>query len=1431
MSHSDEQPKHDILLICDSEHETFVKEIYDRLRKNKFKPYFGKIDQIPGELKQEAYEKALEQSTTCAVFISPTTDFSDQEHEHIQLAIQKRVYAAEEYRIAPVVLRDSEASSQQVDLPPYLKRYYQIDSVLSDHDKVVNGLIACIEGTRIDAKKIDKVDILNPYQGLLFFDEGQEHLFFGRDTLSKDLIERMKTESFLVLVGASGTGKSSLIRAGLLLKLRQAKLEGVKNWPIVVMEPTTHPIEALTRHLSPVFFPDNHVQQEQFLENNFRNGDSFLYRQVKRVFLNQAKSKLFIFIDHFEDLFIKCKDEKARQQFIDLLLYAVKREDSQITVVIGLRIDSYAQAYEYPELFELIKNKQITLNKLTREEVRDAIYKPAYQAGFSFEGELVELIINEFIDEPGGLPLLQQTLFELCDNLNGNLITHQSYQEIGGVRGAIANTADKALEQLSLDQVAFVKQILLRLVQPGEDSNDTRIRAEVGDLFSESSDNANMQDVVQILVESRLITLVGFDSVSNTTHYSIAHEALIRNWPVLQGWIDENREFIKIQRRLEEKTNQWLQNNRLADYLMRGGELELTQEWLSQNNEEAGSNIKDFIEASIDQKDSDQRKHERNLERQLASTKKFVATKLTANKQLGRLRNILLVLIVSMVLLAGLFYYQRNRAIEQFDIAKVAREKSEKSGREIKASQLALRAQQVDSLNTGLLVSVESILATQIDERIIPFAIESLRTLLPSQPKNTPLMEHKNGSKTVAYSSDGQTLAYGSVGNDVKVWDLQNLSKGPISLQGHTEKIAAVVFSPDGGSLATSSWDNTIRIWNLLDPDIEPKELTGHGADIYHLAYSPDGSKLVSGSADNTIRIWNLLDLSQDSVVLTGNEFGIIALAYSADGLRIASVGINHVVRLWNLNNPLLRPIILADQEKRSSTVAFSPDNKAVASGSSDGLIRVWDLEDISGEPVVLKGHEKKVEAITYSPDGKFLVSAGQDNVIRLWNRYSFESGSHVLKGHENWIQAIAVSPNSKILASASTDSTIRLWWLNDLNKEPLELRGHEGKVNHLGFGPNGQILVSAGDDEMVRIWDLTNIVAEPVSLQSHQQWVLDLSVQLDGKSVCSASSDGVLRIWNGTELIVESEVDKNEVDANEDNTNEADKIKTLAFGSHCTVLAIERGKNIEIVYPFEPNLKPEILEGHNDLVSNLVFNDDGTVLASSSRDGTIRLWNISKPTSAPDVLRKIEDGMVHSLEFSPDGNFLAYGKPDNSIGLQSLIKPAKKEIKLEGQQNLANCLAFSPDGRFLVSGDFDDAVRIWDLSKPKSASRVLKGIDSYILSVAYSPDGMHVAAASLDGTIRIWNLLNSDFDNQPIVLTGHESPVNSLIYNDDGTRLISGSDDGAVYIWRTDPQELIGIACDIAGRNLSKSEWDQYMFESEYHKTCEQFSLGSGMQ
>src|SRR5215217_564088 len=697
---------------------------------------------------------------------------------------------------------------------------------------------------------------LSPYKGLNYFDESDADLFVGREVLTARLMEHVLSLTskgsshetrFLAIVGASGSGKSSLSRAGLLPALRWNKAS--TDWHTHILIPTAHPLESLAATLT---HESNSVTATTTLMDDLAQDERSLQIFVKRKLGTNHGQRLLLVVDQFEEVFALCRSEEERIAFISNLLTAACEADGPVILVITLRADFYAHCANYPELREALAKHQEYIGAMNDEELRRAIEEPARRGRWELEPGLVDVLLHDVGHEPGALPLLSHALFETWKRRRDRTMTLSGYTASGGVRGAIAETAEAVfVDQFTQEQQVIARRIFLRLTELGDESGagDTRRRATFNELILKPEEVNTTRAVLKALADARLI-------ITSEHAAEVAHEALIREWPTLHGWLEENREGLRLHRQLTDAAQDWSKMNHDPDLLYRGARLVQTREWTLTHKEEMNALEEEFLSASIQASERQvaereaQRIRELHAAQTLADTERRRAEEQTHSANRLRTRNRVVTALgaiaVMLAILAGVFSIQSN---QNADLAEANLTRSE-------AQRLAAEA--------------NSLMLSHGDTNLI--ALLAIRSL------------------TMQYTPSGDTV----------LESLTTLGTPPRDFKGHTSDVWGVAFSPDGKYLATGSSDKTARLWDVASGETI-HIFEGHAGEVGEVEFSPDGKYLLAGSTDKTARLWEVAS-GETVQIFSGHTGSVDSVAFSPDGKYIVTAGgDDKTARIWDV--------------------------------------------------------------------------------------------------------------------------------------------------------------------------------------------------------------------------------------------------------------------------------------------------------------------------------------------------------------------------------------------------------------------------------------------------------------------------------------------------------------------------------------------------
>lgn len=1199
---------------------------------------------------------------------------------------------------------------------------------------------------------------LCPYKGLNYFDETDTDLFVGREALTAKLTERVLSltssgapdqTSFLAVVGASGSGKSSLVRAGLIPALRWNKKSS--DWQIHILTPTAHPLESLASSLT---MENPSVAPTATLMDDLAHDPRSLQIFAKRKLPLENDARLLLIVDQFEEVFALCRSEEERASFIGNLLTAASEADGPTVVLIMLRADFYAHCANYIKLREALAQHQEYIGAMSDEELQRAIEEPTRRGRWEFEPGLVDLLLHDVGHEPGALPLLSHALMETWHRRRGRMMTLSGYTASGSVRGAIAETAEVVFVDLfSHEQQEIARRIFLRLTELGDETStgDTRRRATFNELILKPEDADTTQYVLKVLADARLIT-TSEDAVE------VAHEALIREWPTLRGWLEDNREGLRLHRHLTESAQEWVALNRDPDLMYRGARLTQAGEWGKTHQDEMNRLEREFLDASISwaEREATEREAQRQRELEAAqrlaeSEKQRAEEQAQSARQLNKRARYLTGAFIVALIMALTALYFGSQARQTAVTAQIERRIA--TARELAAA--SLNNLSVDP-ERSILLALQSVLTTrEVDGTVLPESVEALHHAIVASPIRMTLRGHETKVFSAAFSPDGKQLA--TIGDDgtTILWDA-NTGKELLRLPGTTKPNdlfteQRIAYSPDGKQLAACD-NNQLKVYDPASGKLL-MALSGHAGDVISVTFSFDGKYLATGSVDTTVRLW---DVSSGKLIriLEGHSAEVGGLAFSPDRKLLLTSSEDGMLIIWDVETgELLRDL----PDFTVFKVSFSLDGTRVAAATFNGL-QVWGYTMNSAEPITLEESQAILtipegSSGIFSPDGKQLAAPSfgiaSGNAIKLWDA---TTGQELLTliGHTDWLASLAFSPDGKHLASTSLDGTIRIWSLTP-GEETVAVSGPgAGYGVRVAYNPNGQEFATNGGDGTATIWDAKT--GEPrLTLDGHDMEVMNVAFSPDGTRFATGSLDATAIIWD---------------------TATGKKLLTLS--------------------------------GHEDGVRDLTFSSDGTLIATGSFDLTARVWDAA--TGKQLQIFADYEGIVPGVAFSPDGTRLATSSTDGTAKIWD-VRTGKLSLSFAGG---GPDIAYSPDGRKIATISGDATAKIWDADTGKELL-TLTGHSSELRPVAFSPDGNFLATGSGDNTAKIWDL---ETGQELLTLPGSEGGVYGVAFSpsDGGFHLVVASNDGVVRIFLLQIDELLALAQTRVTRSLTTAECQKYL-------------------
>jgi WD40 repeat protein/DNA-binding SARP family transcriptional activator len=1190
-----------------------------------------------------------------------------------------------------------------------------------------------------------------PYQGLSPFSEVDAPFFFGRETFTDRLVQQISTGSNVTaVVGPSGSGKSSVVYAGLLPLIR-----ATGAWDVLIMRPGSDPIQALQRALSDLpesesFRPDDNQGQHQ--------GSPSLHEEIQAILQrNDETDKVLLVVDQFEELFTLCSEEAERRQFLDELLDAVKEINSISTgdfiVLLTLRADFMGQVLAYRAFAEAIQEMTLLMVPMNRLELRAAIEKPARIQGVSFESGLIERLLDDVGDEPGKLPLLEFSLTLLWDSMESGYLSHAAYESIGRVEGALAGYAEDVFMDLDPEEQEAVRRVFVQLVQPGDGTEDTRRVADRSEL---GLDNWSL---LRHLADQRLVVTGRNQDEVETVE--IAHEALIQKWDRLQTWIGEDRTFRAWQERLRANLAQWQRSNQDDGALLRGAPLAEAEGWLANHDYELSRPEKEFIRASIDLR-------ERTMERR--------------DRRRRRVMTGLVVGFAITLVLLLLIWNQRQQARLQASIGLASQAITELTG---------------EFPERGVLLALEAL-------ENYPYTWQAERALGQAilDGRVRGLLQHDDFVNTAQWSADGTKILTGSSDGSVRIWDASH-GEELLTITDGNPTLAS--WSPDNKHiLAVNPEAVSLKVWNV-DTKTERftlirEDLTGKlNINLEQWSpWSPSGDRFLTYGVDGSVKIWDVetgeilktlgeysigtnrpKDLPEDLDKLIHEyyfEEGDKALWSPTGDLIAVSSNEQNQVAVWAVDSGEMNYSFTGGfDDGRVFIGSWSPSgNRFVTRGL--GGIKLYD--SLSGELLLeMKVPGVLIYRVIWAPDGKRLLTSGiEDGTARVWDTETGEQLSQlpemVISAGSDW------SNDGDIIAVGGNDGLIHIW---DVAKgqEIRRLPGTRPRINNVAFSSSGEELLAVGDENIAHIYDLSEATLSiefeigPKALISSAVW------SPDSQQISLGIGDNTVRVWSAMTGKLQLDFDGH------------DGVVWMhswsPSGDHFVTASAD---HTIIIWDAEKGEKKLVFTGHADEVFGVEWSPVTNQVASNDMSsGQVILWD---PDSGKEALSFTgHQDLVFYSKWSPNGKrILSIGAHGEAMIWDAVTGEVYHDLYPEEFQLDIVAGAWSKDGDRVFIQSADGVMRTFDASTGVEISQFNMSRASLSL-FSLSPDGTRLLKGG-DGGAKVWDLKNGS------ELLSYDTPGwTDASYSPDGTQILIGSNRGTLEIyptWNT-TQELIDYA------------------------------------
>jgi WD40 repeat protein/DNA-binding SARP family transcriptional activator/energy-coupling factor transporter ATP-binding protein EcfA2 len=1061
-----------------------------------------------------------------------------------------------------------------------------------------------------------------PFKGLAAFEIDDAPYYFGRERLIAELVARLVGAPLLGVVGPSGSGKSSALRAGLLPTLSGGVLPSSDAWAQVLIRPGEHPLEELHSAMADI---DRHA-------------------------------RAILAVDQFEEVFTSCRHEDERAAFIAALTDAARDHQEGHVVVLAIRADQYGRCAEHPQLSALLAANHVLVGPMRRDELRRAVECPAERAGLRVESQLVDALIGDVEGEPGALPLLSAALLELWQRRAGRRLTLAAYEQTGGVRGAVGRLAEDAYCELDAGQAKVARDLLLALVAESDAGAVERRRVTRAELEVEASQDVSR--VLSVLAERRLLTL-------SEGAVEVAHEALLREWPRLRSWIEEDRDRIRIHHRLQTAAQEWHDHDRHDDWLYRGSHLLEAEEWEAHGGLGLTGLKRQFLTAS------------RGYARR---------GRVARRRRLAIAFGALALALVVITVVALQAVSERRDADRQRNLA-VSRA-------------LALQSEKMVASDPELAVSLA---LWALDMAPTDEAGVALRQAVPAfHPYTTPRARSLD-AETAAYSPDGRRVLTGETGGAATLWDARTGREAGRLAAGHGA-VRAARWAPAGHRIALGFADGTVALTDgsLRAPD-EVLKADGH---VNAVAFSGDGRRIAAALEDGTVRV-GAADGAGRPLSVHSHDGEVLDVDLSRDGGRVVSAGDDGSVRLWQagrVDAQVLKP----PGAQPETDVDFSPDDSSILAVGGDRRVRLFDART-GTQRTSFSGQGRKLDSAAFSADGRRFATGGRDGVVRIWAA-GVGPPVAVLRGQRSRIEDVGFGSGNRVV-STGEDGSVRMWDSGDAQAWTLPAAGWSA-----GFDRTGARVVTGSEDGTARVYDAATGRLRTSLPGPAGPMRAEFSPTADEVLILNASN---VRVWPGSGDSAKVVVEAPDGGAMSDASFDATGKRIVYVDSEPKVVVRELASTREVKLGAVPpdaygaSLAPDgqhvlvlgdrflawrldrpqrperVLRGHSGPVNDLDFSGDGRMVTAGS-DHTVRVWDRRDRTTV--VMRGFQDEITKALFTDHNRQVLV----DSLDGTLRLFDAGTGELlaALDVPEAELTDLALSRDGRIATLGT-GDVVRV----------------------------------------------------------------------------------------------------------------------------------------